>query len=88
MADEVTLGEALALLGLAPSTTDPAVVRAAYLAAIRQAHPDVNEAANATTASARLKITSASFQLDGCCDTRPCEFHRRNQPCGVTPTKT
>ena len=56
MADEVTLGEALALLGLAPSTTDPAVVRAAYLAAIRQAHPDVNEAANATTASARLTV--------------------------------
>ena len=56
MADVVTLGEALALLGLAPSTTDPAVVRAAYLAAIRQAHPDVNEAANATTASARLTV--------------------------------
>ena len=56
MAEQLNLRDALAALGLDAATTDVTVVRSAYLAAIRTAHPDRNAAAGATAASARLTV--------------------------------
>ncbi len=59
--------EALAVLGLDASTTDPTVVRAAYLSAVRRSHPDRNRASDANRRTASL-TAAYRIAIDGLAD--------------------